>query len=85
MRKSQPFIPIYSPIPRVYMSFMQRQGWHFQFLEEGLKTPLPKKLAFRGQEMDFELARRGAPSTTLKSSKRFIIGSTAAEADCCSI
>jgi len=29
---------------RVYMSFMLRQGWHFQFLEEDLKTSLPKKL-----------------------------------------
>jgi hypothetical protein len=26
---------------RVYMSFMDRKGWHCQFLEADLKTPLP--------------------------------------------
>src|ERR1035441_720707 len=31
---------------RVYMSFQDRQGWHCQFLEQDLKTPLPKKLHF---------------------------------------
>ena len=28
---------------RVYMYFMLRDGWHCQFLEADLKTPLPKK------------------------------------------
>jgi hypothetical protein len=45
-------------MPRVYMSFMQRQGWHCQFLEEDLKTALTKKLAFLSQDMLLELARR---------------------------
>jgi len=26
------------------MHFMLREGWYCQFLEEDLKTPLPKKL-----------------------------------------
>jgi len=32
------------PRRRVYMHFMLREGWYCQFLEEDLKTPLPKKL-----------------------------------------
>jgi hypothetical protein len=31
---------------RVYMSFQCRYGWHCQFLEQDLKTPLPRKLHF---------------------------------------
>ena len=31
---------------RVYMSFMAREGWFCHFLEEDLRTPLPRKLAF---------------------------------------
>jgi hypothetical protein len=33
---------------RVYMSFFLRNGWQCQFLEEDLKTPLPRKLTFAG-------------------------------------
>jgi hypothetical protein len=49
------------------MSFMQRQGWRCQFLEEDLKTPLPKKLAFLSQEMIFQLARRGGANLNLEA------------------
>jgi hypothetical protein len=52
---------------RVYMSYMQRHGWHCQFLEEDLKTPLPRKLAFLSQDMIFELARRGGANLNLES------------------
>ena len=31
---------------RVYMSFMDRQGWQCQSLEADLQTPLPKRLHF---------------------------------------
>lgn len=55
------------PMHRVYMSFMQRQGWHCQFLEEGLKTALPKKLAFLSQDMLLELARRGGAVLNLET------------------
>jgi hypothetical protein len=51
---------------RVYMSFMERIGWHCQFLEEDLKTPLPRKLAFMSQDMIFQLARRGGAKLDLE-------------------
>ncbi|HEV2134584.1 MAG TPA: hypothetical protein VGR47_09975 [Terracidiphilus sp.] len=41
------------------MSFMSRGAWFCSFLEEDLKTPLPKKLAFADQDKIFEMARRG--------------------------
>jgi hypothetical protein len=31
----------------VYMYYMFREGWLCQFLEEDLKTPLPRQLHFR--------------------------------------
>ena len=34
-------------IHRVYMYYMFRAGWMCQFLEEDLKTPLPRRLHFR--------------------------------------
>jgi hypothetical protein len=43
---------------RVYMSFMDRYGWHCQFLEEDLKTPLPRKLTFKSPEKIIELIER---------------------------
>jgi hypothetical protein len=42
------------------MSFMDAKGgWHCQFLEEDLKTPLPKRLTFQSQDKIMELAERG--------------------------
>lgn len=32
-----------APRRRIYLHFMLRRGWHCQFLEENLKTPLPRK------------------------------------------
>ncbi len=55
------------PMRRIYMSFMQRQGWHCQFLEEDLKTALPKKLAFLSQDMILQLARRGGAVLNLET------------------
>jgi hypothetical protein len=37
-------------IHRVYMYYMLRDGWICQFLEEDLKTPLPRKLHFSNPE-----------------------------------
>lgn len=37
-------------IHRVYMYYMYRTSWMCQFLEEDLKTPLPRRLYFRGPE-----------------------------------
>jgi hypothetical protein len=47
------------PSHRVYMSFFLRDGWHVQFLESDLKTPLPLKLTFSDPEKIREQARRG--------------------------
>lgn len=41
------------------MSFQTQSGWHCQFLEEDLKTPIPKKLNLICQEKLFEIAERG--------------------------
>jgi hypothetical protein len=54
-------------MPWVYMSFMLRHGCHFQFLEEDLKTALPKKLAFLSLVMIVELARRGGAVLNLEA------------------
>jgi hypothetical protein len=49
------------------MSFMQRQGGHSQFLEEDLKTALPKKHAFLSEDMIFQLARRVSANLNLEA------------------
>jgi hypothetical protein len=46
-------------VHRVYMYFVLRDGWHCQFLEADLKTPLPKKLFFTDPQKITQLARRG--------------------------
>jgi hypothetical protein len=43
---------------RVYMSFMHRDEWLCQFLEEDLKTPLPRKVTFSSPEKVREMAAR---------------------------
>jgi hypothetical protein len=48
---------------RVYMSFMNRKGWHVQFLEADLKTPLPRWLHFTSAETVIELVERGCGFT----------------------
>lgn len=52
---------------RVYLSFMLRNGWWCQFLEEDLKTPLPKKIAFASHDKILELARRGGLDLNLEA------------------
>ena len=47
------------PPHRVYMSFQTQSGWHCQFLEEDLKTPIPVQLNLVRQEKLFEIAERG--------------------------
>jgi hypothetical protein len=41
------------------MSFQCRDGWHCQFLEQDLKTPLPRKLHFASSDKVIELVQRG--------------------------
>ena len=50
---------------RVYMSFMFRNGWLCQFLEEDLKTSLPRKVILGSQEKVREMARRGGAAMSL--------------------
>ena len=51
---------------RVYMYFMLRDGWHCQFLEADLKTPLPKRLTFTHRQKIIELAERGGCNMNLE-------------------
>ncbi|MGB7986419.1 MAG: hypothetical protein WCF54_14730 [Terracidiphilus sp.] len=43
---------------RVYMSFMDRQGWQCQFLEDDLQTSLPRRLHFASSAKVVELVER---------------------------
>jgi len=47
------------PMRRIYMYFMLSGGWHCQFLEADLKTPLPKKLNFSDIAKVTQLIERG--------------------------
>ena len=44
---------------RVYMYFMLIGGWHCQFLEADLKTPLPRRFNFSDISKVTELIQRG--------------------------
>ena len=52
---------------RIYMYFQHRQGWHCQFLEEDLRTPLPRVLKFATQEKVIALVERGGGFSDLAS------------------
>jgi hypothetical protein len=54
------------PTHRVYMSFMKSHGWYCQFLEEDLKTPLPRKLTFVSSEKIMDLAERAGALRNLE-------------------
>jgi len=49
------------------MSFMLRQGWHCQFLEEDLKTPLPRKVVLSDKQDLVAMAERGGCSFNLEA------------------
>ena len=48
------------------MPFQTRSGWHSQFLEEDLKTPIPIQLNFVCQERLSEIAERGGYRLSLE-------------------
>ncbi len=50
-----PLPPILNLMPRVYLLFQCRNGWHCQFLEVDLKTSLPGKLHFASSQKIIEL------------------------------
>jgi hypothetical protein len=56
---------------RVYLSFMDRRGWHCQFLEADLKTPLPRKLTFASPDKIVELVKRGGGFKDLADRQAF--------------
>ena len=55
-----------SGIHRVYMFFMVRDRWACQFMEEDLKTHLPKRMSFRDAGKIYEIARRVGALNTLE-------------------
>ena len=66
---------------RVYMSFMVRKGWVCQFLEEDLKTPLPRRVTLGSDERVREMARRGGAAMSLMCSRRLTTGLRSAEVE----
>jgi len=52
------------PPRRVYMSFQSHSSWICQFLEEDLRTPLPRKLSLLSIDRLFEIAERGRRDLT---------------------
>lgn len=48
---------------RIYVSFQCRDGWHCQFLESDLQTPLPRNLHFKSAENVMQLVERGGGMT----------------------
>jgi hypothetical protein len=49
------------------MAFFLRYGWHCQFLESDLKTPLPKKLNFKSADKILQLAERSGTFLNLEA------------------
>src|ERR1035438_1030870 len=58
---------------RVYMHFLFRKGWFCQFLEEDLKTPLPKTIQFTD---DKKIWGRGIKFQGMLPGVKFHIGIT---------
>jgi len=56
-----------SPRHRVYLHFVKSDGWQCQFIEEDLKTALPKRVTFATADKIRELARRGEALGTLEN------------------
>ena len=52
---------------RVYMYFQFRNGWNCQFLEEDLKTSLPRKLRFASSNKVVQLVERAGGLTDQES------------------
>jgi hypothetical protein len=58
-----------APRKRIYMHFVLREAWFCQFLEEDLKTPLPKKITLKDSAKLFEIAERGGYKLTLENKR----------------
>ncbi len=53
------------------MSYQDRYGWHCQFLEADLQTPLPRKLSFASPGKIIELVQRGGGFKDLAERQAF--------------
>jgi hypothetical protein len=62
------------PKRKVYMHFMQMNGWYCQFLEEDLRTQLPCKLNLDDPAKIMELARRGGAPMKLEDKQAIEYG-----------
>ena len=58
-----PSMPPQDQAHRVYLSFQCRDGWHCQFLEADLQTPIPKRLHFASSDKVVELVERAGGFT----------------------
>lgn len=56
-------MPLQDQTHRVYLSFQCRNGWHCQFLEEDLKTSLPRKLRFTSPQKIIDLVEHAGGFT----------------------
>ena len=56
------------------MSYMLTKGWYCQFLEEDLKTPLPRKLTLSSPDKLMEMAERGGGLPNLEASNMLRLG-----------
>jgi len=63
-----------APRHRIYMSYMLTKGWYCQFLEEDLKTPLPRKLTLSSPDKLMEMAERGGGLPNLEASNMLRLG-----------
>ncbi len=53
------------------MNFMLRDGWRYSFLEEDLKTTLPRKVVFATPEKMLAFAERGGCVMNLEDRQAF--------------
>ncbi len=51
---------------RIYMHYMLADGWFCQFLEEDLKTPLPRKVRLDDPAKIIEMAEKGGAAMLLE-------------------
>jgi hypothetical protein len=56
------------------MSYMLTNGWYCQFLEEDLKTPLPRKVTLDDPKKLMEMAERGGGLPNLEASQMLRLG-----------
>jgi hypothetical protein len=56
------------------MSYMLTNGWYCQFLEEDLKTPLPRRVTLDNPEKLMEMVERGGGLPNLEASQMLRLG-----------